>query len=568
MFLKSLLISTPTRVIRDLKFRKGLNLIIDETPDVGTSTGNNVGKTTILKLIDFCLGQEKNVVYTNPENKRQECADVKEFLVNEKVIITLTLVDDLENPSREVEISRNFAARSELLCQINGKDVNVTDLQNQLMQAIFPMLHITKPSFRHIIAHNIRYDDFRLNNTLNVIHPYTKVEEYETLYLFMFGCNYNKGQKREELLSSIANERKFLNRLQRTHTRGTYKAALEDTLRAIAKLEDQRARLNINPRLEENMQELTRIKELINAIGSERNSLSIRKSIVEETIQDINNQTFECDNAQLELIYRQASSLVSTLQHTFEEMVAYHNSMLAKRVEFIQSELPALEEQIANLTERFNELRTIEEELTKKVTSSDTFEILEDIINKLNEQYTKKGEYTSIIEQIDEVDKELKQYLQELHQIDNELFTDGFRKEVESQLAKFNAIFAEVSEELYGERYAVMCDTTTDKNGQWNYRFAIVDINLSAGKKQGEISCFDIAYTMFADKEGIPCLHFILNDKKELMHDNQLITLAEVAKRENIQFVVSMLQDKLPEQLKKEEFYVVKLSEDEKLFKF
>ena len=134
MFLKSLLISTPTRAIRDLKFRKGLNLIIDETPDVGTSTGNNVGKTTILKLIDFCLGQEKNVVYTNPENKRQECADVKEFLVNEKVIITLTLVDDLENPSREVEISRNFAARSELLCQINGKDVNVTDLQNQLMQ--------------------------------------------------------------------------------------------------------------------------------------------------------------------------------------------------------------------------------------------------------------------------------------------------------------------------------------------------------------------------------------------------------------------------------------------------
>ena len=93
-----------------------------------------------------------------------------------------------------------------------------------------------------------------------------------------------------------------------------------------------------------------------------------------------------------------------------------------------------------------------------------------------------------------------------------------------------------------------------------------METNLSSGKKQGEISCFDIAYTIFADQEGIPCLHFILNDKKELMHDHQLITLADIANRENIQFVASILKDKLPEQLQKEEYYVVELSESKKLF--
>ena len=93
-----------------------------------------------------------------------------------------------------------------------------------------------------------------------------------------------------------------------------------------------------------------------------------------------------------------------------------------------------------------------------------------------------------------------------------------------------------------------------------------METNLSTGKKQGEISCFDIAYTIFADQEDIPCLHFILNDKKELMHDHQLITLADIANRENIQFVASILKDKLPEQLQKEEFYVVELSESKKLF--
>ena len=90
---------------------------------------------------------------------------------------------------------------------------------------------------------------------------------------------------------------------------------------------------------------------------------------------------------------------------------------------------------------------------------------------------------------------------------------------------------------------------------------------MSSGKKQGEISCFDIAYTLFADQESIPCLHFILNDKKELMHDNQLVKLAEIANRENIQFVASILEDKLPAELRNDDYYVVKLSQNDKLFR-
>ncbi|MDT2672715.1 DUF2326 domain-containing protein, partial [Enterococcus dongliensis] len=48
------------------------------------------------------------------------------------------------------------------------------------------------------------------------------------------------------------------------------------------------------------------------------------------------------------------------------------------------------------------------------------------------------------------------------------------------------------------------------------------------GKKQGEIICFDLAYILFAREESIPKLDFILNDKKELMHGNQLLKIAVV----------------------------------------
>lgn len=566
MFLKSLLISTPTKVIREINFHKGLNLIVDDTPNSETSTGNNVGKTTILKLIDFCLGRDGSVIYKDPENKREEYKIVKDFLINEKVIITLTLVDDIETPHTEVEISRNFLKRKEIICTINGEDVNVGELETKLMHTIFPSLNISKPTFRQIIAHNIRYEDIRLNNTLDILNAFTKTEEYETLYLFLFGCDYDEGRKREELIANIKSEEVYLKRLQRAHTKSAYKVALEDVGREIIKLEDQKSKLNINPQLDKDMSDLTAIKERLNSIGSQRNSLQIRRNIIQESIAGFNDQKFEYDLAQLQLIYQQASSLIPTLQHTFEEMVEYHNRMLANRIVFIESEIPNIEKQILALTEQFEELRLQEVALTEKITTSDTFEELENIILALNKQYTLKGQYSSIIEQIEEVEKDLKKYQQELSQIDDGLFADDFQSRVDSQLSKFNAIFAEISDELYDERYAVKADVVTNRKGQRNYKFSVMETNLSSGKKQGEISCFDIAYTIFADQEGIPCLHFILNDKKELMHDHQLITLADIANRENIQFVASILKDKLPEQLQKEEYYVVELSESKKLF--
>ncbi|WP_238327885.1 ABC-three component system middle component 6 [Paenibacillus gorillae] len=68
---KKLIILNQEDIIRELNFHSGMNLIIDETPTSdGKQTGNNVGKTTVLKLIDFCLGASPAIIYTDTENKK------------------------------------------------------------------------------------------------------------------------------------------------------------------------------------------------------------------------------------------------------------------------------------------------------------------------------------------------------------------------------------------------------------------------------------------------------------------------------------------------------------------
>lgn len=567
MFLKSLLISTPTKVIREIPFHKGLNLIVDETPSGETLTGNNVGKTTVLRLVDFCLGRDGSVVFKDPESKREVYQLVKDYLIDNKIIITLTLVDDLDNPQRQIEVRRNFLPRKESICKINGEDISKIDFENRLGEVIFPSIKVKKPTFRQIIAHNVRYEDIRLNNTLDILNSFTKLEEYETLYLFLFGCDYDEGSRREELLANIKSESNYMKRLEKHGTKNSYKVALQDIDREIVKLEQKKSSLNINPQLDQDLVELTLVKEELNNISSAITSLRIRRDVIQESINDFNQQRFDVDMDQLQLVYKQAAALIPTIQHTFEEMVSYHNKMLANRARFIEEEIPALDEKMAQLQASFASLREKERYLTEKVTASDTFEELEKVINALNEQYTRKGEYGAILSQIESVEEAMNKFNEDLKNIDEGLFSTDFKSKVDEQLSKFNDIFSEISDELYDERYSVKEDVVRNTKGQSVYKFSVIGTNLSSGKKQGEISCFDIAYTLFADQESIPCLHFILNDKKELMHDNQLVKLAEIANRENIQFIASILEDKLPAELRNDDYYVVKLSQNDKLFR-
>ena len=124
MFLKQLLILKSGSIIRDIKFHNGLNLIVDETKEgeVSTSTGNNVGKTTVLKLIYFCFGGDAKEIYTSTENSKDEYLLVKDFLINNDIVIRLVLKENLDvEDSKEIVVERNFLKRQKSYRKINGK---------------------------------------------------------------------------------------------------------------------------------------------------------------------------------------------------------------------------------------------------------------------------------------------------------------------------------------------------------------------------------------------------------------------------------------------------------------
>lgn len=570
MFIRNLKISTNEEIIRNMNFQSGLNLIIDDTPtDDQKLTGNNVGKTTVLKLINYCLGGDGKEIYTDSENKKDVYTDIKDFLINEEALITLTLVEDLnKRNSKTIVIERDFLVGKKSIRRINGEQVLQKEFEQELKKLLFPNLENDKPSLRQLISHKIRYKDESINNTLKTLNRYTKDVEYETLYLYLLGCTFKDADEKQSISAKLSQEKSYKDRLESKQTKNSCEIALDLIENEIDELNRTKASFNINENFEADLEQLNKVRYEITKNSSFISKLAIRRDIILDAKKEMETNITNIDIKQIRILYREAEKYLEKITKTFEELVEYHNNMIIEKVKFITKELPDIENQIFKVERILNDNLKREKELTDRVSKSDSFNELNKIISKLTEKYRQKGEYESIISQINEVNDNIDKLEIKLSEIDNILYSDEFEENLKKQLSKFNKYFSEISNELYGEKYALKFEKEINrKTSKPVYKFSSFNLNMSSGKKQGEILCFDLAYILFADSEGIPTLHFLLNDKKELMHDNQLIKVAEFVDNHNIQLVVSMLKDKLPMELINNSNIVVELSQDRKLFK-
>ena len=568
MFIKSLKISTPEGVIRDLTFSTGLNLIIDETPTTNEQlTGNNVGKTTVLKLVDFCLGAKSAIIFSDTEDKKSLYQEIKDFLIDNKVLITLVLSEHFDSSSRTLTVERNFLSKKGAIRRINGEDILEREFEDELLRILMPHQKAEKPSFRQIISHNIRYKDESINNTIKTLNRYTSDVEYEALYLFLLGCIFDDGARKQAILSKIKQEETFKERLEKKQTKTSYEIALSLLEDEISELNIRKSTFNLNENFEKDLDELNLVKYRINRSSSLVSNLNIRRNLIIEAQQEMEQNIANIDIGQLQVLYLEATQNVSGIQKTFENLVTYHNNMLIEKARYISAELPSLEEKLKSENSSLVDLLAKEKLLSERISKSDSFAELEKIIGDLNEKHRIKGEYESIISQLEDAEENIMNYSTELQEIDSMLFSHDFENVLKTQIKKFNKHFSSISNELYGEKYALKYDKVTNKKGQQVYQFSSFNLNMSSGKKQGEILCFDLAYIAFADEEGLPCLHFLLNDKKELMHDNQLNRVAEYVKDKDVQLVISILKDKLPDGLIQKSNVVVELSQNSKLFK-
>ncbi len=563
MFLKRLKIENGNQIIRDIPFYKGINLIIDETTtEDKKESGNSVGKTTVLRLIDFCLGGKGENIYQDTEFKKTKNTKVENFLKENNVTITLILKEDLEDDkSSEIILKRNFLNRGKKLQEINGVNFSSEEFLKKLKELIFET-DSDKPTFRQIISKNIRDEKNRLQNTVKVLHPTTKPEEYEALYLFWLGIDSDSSDRKQRLLSRKRIEENLQKRLREDSNLPQVTQALLVVNRKINELEKTKTQFNLNENYNEDLSLLNQTKSSINTFSTEISRLEMRRELILESKTDLEKDIADIDVTNVRKLYEEAKVLIPNLQKSFEETLEFHNKMVKEKVNYIIQELPSLESDLVSSKTTFETLLLQERALTEKLKKTLTEKDFQLIISELNKSYERKGNlekekgfWEISNDKLQQIDKELKEIEEGI--ISNDEL-------IQTRIAEFNKFFADISNRLYGEEFVL----SPDRNEK-GYELIITDLdgNIGTGKKKVQMAAFDLAYIQFADNLNIPCLHFVLQDQIENVHDNQITNLlTEIVNQINCQYILPVLRDKLPTDINIEKFQILSLSQSDKLF--
>ncbi|MFZ4797399.1 MAG: DUF2326 domain-containing protein [Bacteroidia bacterium] len=564
MFLKQVIIQNKNAIIRDVHFHKGINLIVDETP-VGSSqqaTGNNVGKTTVLRLVDYCFGADGKNIYQDTEFNKQPNTIIENFLKDNEIIITVVLVVNIETSKKEVIIRKNFLSRTKKLQEINGENItNDKDFDKALKKEVFNS-EVDKPTFRQIISKNIRDEKNKMTNIVKVLNSFASSEVYEALYLFWLGISTDSHSEKERLSLDKKKEESFQKRLKKEGELSLIEQQLILLSDKVDELITRKNKFNLNENYAADVDKLNDVKSKLNRSATELSRLEIRKDLIIESKVDLEQEYTQIDTSQIKSLYEKAKSLISNIQVSFEDTVKFHNDLISEKLEYITKELPEIEQQIRKIKSEIIVLRKEEDTLTERLNKSALVEDFEKTILDLNKQFERKGNleeqkrmWIYSQEKLADIDKNLNAINQGISSKDSQ---------IQNRITEFNKYFSVMSNRLYGETYLL----SSQKNEK-GYELIVTNLegNPSTGKKKGQIAAFDFAYIEFADRLDIECLHFIMHDQLETIHDNQLNTIVEVANSINGQYIVPILRDKIPSNIDISEFEVLSLSQDDKLFK-
>lgn len=564
MFLKELSIHEDKDLIRKIEFRKGLNLIIDETQSSNEKeSGNNVGKTTVLRLVNYCFGTKGTNIYVDPEFKNKSNEEVEKFLTERNIIITLVLKDDLDiESSREVTIRRNFLQRSQKILEINGEKQKQKDFLLKLKEQVF-LSSREKPTIKQIVAKNIRDEKNRVVNTVKVLDQYTKIEEYEALYLFWLGIEPDSNARKQELIKDKTSETNLLDKIKKSISIAQIDQSLLVINRNIQELTTRKESLNVNENYEDDLENLNKTKQEINELSTRISSLQMRKSLIDESRKELEKDISKVNVEDVKNLYSEAKRLIPDLQKSFEETVNFHNRMINNKLDFIIKEIPVIEEQLNKDNRKISELLITESNLKEKLQNSDLMEDLQEIISKLNKAHEKKGEmeekkriWLQTTTKLEEIEEELNDINEGIYSKDDLIY---------SRVAALNEHFTDMSQKLYGEQFII-----SPEKHEKGYQLTISSLsgNLGTGKKKGQIAAFDLAYIKFADEQGIRCFHFVMQDQIENVHENQINSLLlDIVNNVNCQYIIPVLRDKLPDSIDAELYKVISLSQSDKLFR-
>lgn len=527
-------------IIREIAFNeKGLSLIIDNTPKDIRESGNSVGKSTAIKIIDLCLGAKSTRELYYDSDTRSENAEIKAFLSENKVQAELVLID---KNRKEYIIKRDLFPRGKKY--IFDEPYNENEFWNELKRIIFNLKE-DKPTFRQLIPKFVRLDNMAEDRIIKFLPMMTTNDTYDLIYCFLFQI-YSEIllNRRSEINDKISECQKTIQALEKSKSiisLSVLKQSLEIVNTDLEVLNEKRQKLSYMDTYREELDNKRKLTVRINELQENMQFLEFEIDTIEGSIAKLSQEKKDVDFATLQAIYEEAKSYVPNLQKSFEDMVTFHNSMIQNRIDFIHSQLSVKQEMLEQYSAQLNAILLEKEKVTIEALDEGLLDELNMLNKQIEELSLKKGEIQQSINLLEEQEQARSQLSKELGEIEEQMESDG----VEEKIKKFNQIFAGYCDKLYGEKYLLAYNENWKEEAKFPVSIASLGGNVGTGKKKAVIVAYDLAYMQYGIDAGIPVPQFVIHDKMENTHINQLKTIFEICDGIQGQYIIPILRERI-----------------------
>lgn len=542
MFLKKfILLSDQGEVLREVPFKKGMNIILGESKNKDEST-NNLGKTTLIRCIDFCLDGKADPLYKDPEFKTPNI-EVEDFLVRAKPTFRLVLSKTFESDTHVV-IERKLdlaAKRGKIRNYIDGELYNADDFTDELKKRIFGF-NDDKPTFRQLIGKFMRNADHQISKILRFNSAFCSDAEYEKIHLFLLGFDSSKVlTQKSDIELQIGKIDRVLTALRTRYSRNSLEQKLHILNSEIQALQKKRDDFQIEEKYEEESERLEISQLKLNALNRNIAELRLKNHINQVRIEKLQGDQVALNSNSLKYLYDEAGYYSENLAKTFDELVVFHNTMVNNECQYLQDAvrtnakaLELLEEEREDEVDRYNTLLAF---------LGHTGSLAE--YTKLNEQITSKAEEigvdSGLLNELVFHESELTRLEEEREKL-NETMQEKIKKVDENQKV-FNEYFSSYSSQLDGEKYMLAYETTNE--GLYKFNVSHLRGNSGSGHKQAVVAAFDLAYMAFCNRLNISRPLFATMDKVEIIDIEKIKTLFAIAGGQNGQFIAPFIRDKL-----------------------
>lgn len=564
MYIKKLTIyeSHPTdKKIREVTFRAGVNFIVDSFKKPGQK-GNGIGKTTVLRVIDVCLGAKgKKYLYYDEEHSITNIV-LKNYINNSKVYAELTLCDDL-NKSSDGGL---FVLRVDLYERghryINSEPYNEEGFKAFLNEIIFEN-QFNHPKFRELIGMFVRIklkDDN--NRFLKYLDNFSSNDEYESIYSYLFRLSaQDVSQAILESKRKIASLTTSLTQLFSMNGIKSINAIEQKVIEVEKDIKVVRTKINklIDANeLKKNEEDVSHVREQYSRITNEIDIYSFKLSRVIEVLADAEEQSsHQVDTSVLRNIYDETKNNFDGLVRSFDELVAFNKQLITNKISYFQSQRTKLEERINQLNVEKNDLFKKYKDVVLLIKDSDVNGYVT-LQAELEEKTKSLGRLEKVIENYSDLTLQKKEAEDQLKTLQDIPTVDP-----KENLSIFNDYFTTYSRAINQEPYLLY---RTEKG--FPLALENIESGFSTGTKKSAIAAFDLAYQSYATDKKIPHPHFIVHDVIETMDEVGLNNIIKITKQIGCQYIVAVLQDKIKGNPNVNEADIrLELSKDNKFFK-